>query len=137
MSLSFKLGPPPLAAFIEMRRAEGWGDIREDTALAALVSGLINICAYDDKTLVGFGRVVGDGALYFYIQDVIVVPPYRGKGYGQMIMGRLLTEIKKQAATGATIGLMAAQGKEAFYESFGFISGPNRVYGAGMVQVLS
>lgn len=129
--------PPPLCDFMALRTAEGWGQITEEVARATLVGGLINVCAYEGETLAGFGRVVGDGVLYFYIQDLIVAPHYRGKGYGRQLMGHLLAEIRNQAAPGATVGLMAAYGKEAFYESFGFISRPNDIYGAGMIQVLS
>jgi len=119
-----------------MRAAEGWGDISEKAARASLAASLINVCAYEDEALTGFGRVVGDGVLYFYIQDLIVSPAYRGKGYGRKLLAHLLSEIKKQASPGATIGLMAAHGKEAFYESFGFISRPNAIYGAGMIQIV-
>jgi len=31
-------------------------------------------------------RVVGDGGLVFYIQDVIVVSSFQGQGIGKMLM---------------------------------------------------
>lgn len=136
MTPSFKLCPPPVAAFIGMRRAEGWGEISEETAHATLAGGLINITAYDENTLVGFGRIVGDGVLYFYIQDVIVAPPYRGNGYGREIIQRLISEVRQTAADGAVICLMAARGKEPFYESLGFTARPNHTLGAGMMLTL-
>ncbi len=137
MTLSFQHTPPPLVDFIAWRAAEGWGEISEETARATLAGGLINVCAYEGERLTGFGRVVGDGVLYFYIQDLIIAPSHRGKGYGKMIMTCLLDEIKVQAAPGAMIGLMAARDKEAFYEGFGFIARPNDIYGAGMIQILT
>jgi hypothetical protein len=33
-----------------------------------------------DGDAVGCGRVVGDGGVYFYVQDVIVVPGLQGLG---------------------------------------------------------
>ena len=129
--------PPSLADFIALRAAEGWGEISQDTARASLKGGLVTVCAYERDTLAGFGRVVGDGVLYFYIQDLIVAPPFRGKGYGRAMLDHLLANIKKQAAPGATIGLMAAHGKEAFYESFGFVARPTEACGAGMTQVIA
>ena len=127
---------PPLTDFIAMRASEGWSEISEDTARASLAASLINVCAFDGETLTGFGRVVGDGHLYFYIQDLIVAPNFRGKGYGRQIMQALLEKIEKIAAPGASIGLMAAHRKEAFYESFGFVARPNDVYGAGMIKLI-
>ena len=128
--------PPPVAEFIALRAAEGWGEIGEETAQASLAAGLINVCAYEGDTLAGFGRVVGDGVLYFYIQDLIVAPSYRRQGLGSQLLKRLLSEIKNTAAPGASIALMAAHGKEDFYKPFGFIARPNDIYGAGMIQVV-
>jgi len=136
MSTSISTRPPPLSDFITLRAAEGWGEISEEAARTSLAGGLLNVCAYDSDTLAGFGRVVGDGALYFYIQDLIIVPACRGKGLGRQLLKHLLDEIRKIATPGATIGLMAANGKEAFYERFDFVSRPNEIYGAGMTMVI-
>jgi len=127
---------PPLTDFIAMRASEGWGEISQDTARASLAASLINICAFDSETLAGFGRVVGDGHLYFYIQDLIVAAAYRGQGHGRALLQRLLTEIESIAVPGAMIGLMAAHGKENFYKDFGFIARPNETYGAGMIKLV-
>lgn len=134
--MRFDLSAPPLADFIAMRSAEGWGEISQETARASLSSSLINLCAYDEESLAGFGRVVGDGALYFYIQDLIVAPAYRGQRIGRSLIHNLLTEIESIAASGAMIGLMAAHGKEDFYKGFGFIARPNETYGAGMIKLV-
>lgn len=136
MTLRFTSTPPLPKDFIRLRAGEGWGEISKEVARAALASGLINICAHKDNELAGFGRVIGDGVLYFYVQDLIVAPPFRAQGLGTELIRRLLAEIKIHAASGATIGLMAARDKEGFYERFGFTARPNKAYGAGMIQVL-
>jgi GNAT superfamily N-acetyltransferase len=70
------------------------------------------------------GRLVGDGAMYWYLQDIIVQPEYQGQGIGRMIVNRLLEYIKENAMPGTKIeiGLTAVKGKEPFYEIFGFSS---------------
>ena len=75
--------------------------------------------------MVGMGRLVGDGAMYWYLQDIIVQPEYQGQGIGRMIVNRLLEYIKENAMPGTKIeiGLTAVKGKEPFYEKFGFSSG--------------
>ncbi len=133
MPISFQNTPPLVEEFISMRSAEGWGNMSEETARASLMGGLINLSAYEDGKLVGFGRVLGDGKLYFYVQDLIVAPAFRGRGYGCQIMDALLAETGKIAAPGAVICLMAASGKEAFYESLGFVARPTPNLGAGMM----
>lgn len=80
------------------------------------------------------GRVVGDGVLYFYLQDIIVLPTHRKRSIGGQIVSKLLEETLARAATGATIGLMSAKGKEAFYQNFGFQERPTDQLGSGMTQ---
>ena len=116
-----------------MRATCGWGRLDEGAAKNSLGAGLINICAYDEDGLIGFGRVIGDGAIYFYIQDLIVKEQYQGQGIGREILKYLIQETKKIASSGAIIGLMSAHGKESFYQNEGLILRPNNQYGAGMI----
>ena len=80
------------------------------------------------------GRILGDNGLAFYIQDVIVLPEYQGIGIGRQLMDRLMAYIRLHAKQNAFIGLMAAVGKESFYERYGFSIRPNQDLGAGMTM---
>ncbi|RGP38471.1 GNAT family N-acetyltransferase [Pseudotabrizicola alkalilacus] len=133
-SLSFKFEPPLPGEFIRFRAACGWGEIGEDTARAALNASLLAVTCRSGEKLVGCARVVGDGVLYFYIQDVIVSSDWRGHGIGKRIVSLLMERLEERAPNGATIGLMAAAGKELFYEQFGFQARPTDRLGAGMTQ---
>ena len=88
----------------------------------ALKNGLFNVSAVCDGKVVGMGRLVGDGAMYWYLQEIIVLPEYQGKGIGKSIVNRLIEHIKSEAVPGTKIeiGLTAVKGKEPFYEKFGF-----------------
>lgn len=70
--------------------------------------------------MIGIGRIIGDGGLYFYIQDLIILPDFRGKGVGKTLMNELMKYIRANAQPGAFVALMAAKGLEKYYESFGF-----------------
>lgn len=85
-----------------------------------------------DSKLIGFGRVVGDGALYFYLQDVIVLPNYQGKGIGYAITQRLVNHVLAVAPQGAFVGLMAAPGVASLYEKFGFTCRPQDMQGMSL-----
>ncbi len=126
--------PPTAEEFVQLRAACGWGAVDPAVAERALAAGLINVVVREGGHLAGFGRVVGDGVLYFYIQDVIVHPDLRGQGIGGLIVDALLEKILRRAPIGATIGLMAAEGKEGFYEKFGFTRRPTERLGAGMTR---
>ena len=54
--------------------------------------------------VVGMGRIVGDGAIYFYIQDVAVKPEHQGRGVGRQIMEHLLAYLQAQAPPKAFSG---------------------------------
>ncbi|UYV36914.1 GNAT family N-acetyltransferase [Rhodobacteraceae bacterium D3-12] len=133
-SLTFKFEPPSPMEFIKFRADCGWGEIGKDTAQAALDASVLDLTCRSGEELVGFARVVGDGVLYFYIQDVIVSSDWRGHRIGQKIMSLLMERLQERATDGATIGLMAADGKEPFYEHFGFQARPTDRLGAGMTQ---
>jgi hypothetical protein len=49
-------------------------------------------------------------------------------------MNRVMKFINENAAVGAVVGLMAAKGKESFYEKYGFCKRPDENFGAGMIQ---
>jgi GNAT superfamily N-acetyltransferase len=125
---------PAPAEFVALRAICGWGEVPEALAARALAASVIDVSARRSGGLLGFGRVVGDGVLYFYVQDVIVAPHTRGEGVGRLVMERLMIWVRAIAPAGATIGLMSAVGKEGFYECFGFTPRPAASYGAGMTQ---
>jgi GNAT superfamily N-acetyltransferase len=115
---------PTADEYLALREAVGWGRPSTDAVSAALASSLFCVCLYSGKRLIGCGRVIGDGGLYFYIQDVIVLPGYQRRGYGRHIMTALMDYVRGHAGQGAFIGLMAAQGVASFYEPFGFRERP-------------
>jgi GNAT superfamily N-acetyltransferase len=77
-------------------------------------------------------RTIGDGGLVYYIQDVIVLPDYQGRGIGTRMMDRIMAYVRTHARHNSIIGLMAAKGREPFYEKYGFTRRPNDQLGCGM-----
>lgn len=125
---------PTVDEFFALRKSVGWG-LGETTAFAkGLERSLYGVCAFVDGKLVGIARVIGDGYTCFYIQDVIVKPEFQRMGIGMAMMEKIMHYIVETATPGAIVGLMAAKGKEAFYEKFGFWKRPNEHFGCGMMQ---
>ena len=131
-NLSIVEAPPTTSDFLHLREMMGWGQLDYAAVGKGLASSLYCVCVYQDHQLVAMGRVVGDGAIYFYIQDVMVRTAYQGQGLGHLIMDKIMTFIGTHATENSTIGLMSAKGKEGFYHKYGFISRPNEKLGAGM-----
>jgi GNAT superfamily N-acetyltransferase len=90
--------------------------------------------AKDGGRTVGVARLVWDGGPAALIKDVLVLPEYQSKGIGKYMTEQILSYLKAQMKPGwrITIDLMAAIGKEGFYEKLGFVSRPGKNRGAGM-----
>ena len=122
--------------FVRLRTAAGFIATPIEQAEKALANSLHCVTARCGGQVVGMGRLVGDGVMYWYLQEIIVHPDNQGMGIGKCIVNRLLEHIRAAAMPGTrvTVGLMAAKGKDSFYEQFGFFRRPNDSCGAGMIQ---
>ena len=85
------------------------------------------------------GRIVGDGAVIFYVQDLIILPEVQGQGIGGLILETLIDFVKKTGYPGTMVmlDLMCAKGRERFYKKHGFIARPTDQLGPGMIQYLN
>ena len=59
-------------------------------------------------------------------------PAHQGRGIGGRLMERVMAYLRAHAVRGAVVGLMAAAGKEGFYERYGFTRRPTDRLEAGM-----
>lgn len=72
--------------FIRLKVATGFIDRPLLQVEEALKNGLFNVSAICDGKVVGMGRLFGDGAMYWYLQEIIVLPEYQGKGIAKSIV---------------------------------------------------
>ena len=123
--------------FLQLREAAGWLIPTNQQIEFGLKNSLVTISAVCENRIIGMGRLIGDGVLNCYIQDLIVYPEYRGKGIGTAIMEKLIAWAKDNGVsdTCMTVGLFAAKGKEEFYRKFGFVERPTKdgPQGPGMI----
>jgi GNAT superfamily N-acetyltransferase len=90
---------------------------------ASLAGSLFGVVAMAADEVVGMGRLVGDGSLYFYIQDVAVDPDWQGHGVGQQIMDALLAHIREVSTGPVFVGLFATGAAKRLYARNGFSEG--------------
>jgi len=110
-----------------MRAVVGWQPIDESMAATALANSLYVVCVLHHGEVIGCGRVVGDGAAFFYLQDVVIHPAFQGKGLGKRLVTALMNYIRLHAHPNTTVGLLAAPGAADFYLQFGFkVCSPER-----------
>lgn len=105
----------------DLYRAGGWWNEAWDPAgLRDLIAGSFAFAVAIDSAAgraVGMGRVISDGVSDGYVQDLVVLPGYRGRGIGTMILSTLLNYCKSAGVT--WVGLIAEPGTEAFYTESG------------------
>lgn len=104
-------------------RAAGWWQTDDNPEYLTTVAGIVRntlcfVIATEGDKIVGMGRAIGDGVSDAYIQDVTVLPEYRGQGIGKAIIRHLVAHLKEIGLQ--WIGLISEPGYERFYQSLGF-----------------
>ncbi len=112
-----------------------WGAYDIETTKKLLKYTLYSVSVYDDNKIIGYGRLIGDGIVFIFIRDVMVVPKYQSKKIGTNIMNKLLEKVKeiKQENPYVRVYLGASKGKEDFYRKFGFITRSEAGLGEEMI----
>jgi GNAT superfamily N-acetyltransferase len=127
--------------YLGLRAKVNWKKLSEKQAGLALKNSLFTVKAYDEDAgqLVGMGRVVGDGAVICYIQDLIVIPEAQGRHIGSQIIERLkdYADGLREDGTTMMLCLMCAKGREKFYIKSGFTARPTDNLGPGMITYLN
>ncbi len=124
--------------YLELRKAVGFKPLSKTQAKKALEHSLYIVCAYMDAQIVGMGRLVGDGAVICYIQDLMIHPDFQHYGIGSVLIEDLIRYVEGLCEEGTEImlDLMCAVGREPFYQKHGFISRPNENLGPGMIRYI-
>ena len=116
---------PTVSEYLDLVASVGWAPfVTPETAETALANTLFAVVAEREGAPVGMGRIIGDGALFFYVQDVLVTPELQGTGLGDAIVRSLMSWLDRAAPERAFVGLFSAEGKVPFYERYGFEVAP-------------
>ena len=109
--------------------------IDKNLLVTSFKNTLYSVSVYEKNQIVGYGRLLGDGILYIYIHNIMVLPKYQKKGIGTLIMKNLLDKIsliqKKHPNLNDYLG--SFRGKENFYRKFGFITREEKNMGSVMM----
>lgn len=128
----------PVEDYLRLRASVGWLPMAEKQAQNAVGKCFYSLCGYDGDKAISMIRLLWNGDNSAYVADVIVDEAYRGNGIGSTMVKRVIRKLEDSMGEGYTVKLflMAAEGKETFYEQFGFHTRPYGHSGAGMDQIL-
>ena len=75
---------------------------------------------YDEKKLIGMGRIIGDGGISYAVTDIMVDKEYQGKGYGRLIMKEIDNYFCENTDEDCYIILIANLPADKLYSKFSF-----------------
>ena len=106
----------------DLYRAGGWWkEEYRESEIPLLIRGsfLFAVAVHETSgRAVGMGRVLSDGVSDGYIQDLVVLPSFRGTGVGKEIVQILVSRCIEVGIS--WIGLSAEPDTEEFYKPLGF-----------------
>jgi ribosomal protein S18 acetylase RimI-like enzyme len=112
----------PIEEIVNLYMAADWWQESAEarTVIPAMIRGSLcfMVARSLDGRIVGMARVISDGHSDAYIQDVVVLKDYRGKGIGRELVRRLTQFCVERKI--AWIGLVAEPGTQGMYEGLGF-----------------
>jgi ribosomal protein S18 acetylase RimI-like enzyme len=98
-----------------------WKETYNPKEIPRLIKGSFAFAvAVENRTghAIGMGRVLSDGVSDAYIQDLVILPLYRGRGIATQMVSVLLERCKQAGLS--WIALVAEPDSEVFYTRFGF-----------------
>ena len=117
----YKQEIPAMTDLVALYSSVGWTNYTNNPAMLeqAVKASRWQLAVYDEKELIAYIRLVGDGHSVIFVQDLLVRPDHQRQGIGK----KLLTEA---LATFPTVyqRLLVTERSEknlAFYQSLGFV----------------
>ena len=119
---SLIMTPPPLRDYLRLRVDTGLSPKTEQQGAAGLFGAwaACHVVHEETRTVVGMGRLLGDGGWYFHVIDMAVLPEHQRRGLGDAILTALLNRIRAVAPPGAYVNLLADLPGRSLYERHGF-----------------
>lgn len=117
---TIKQAPIPIDIYQNLRNRCGLSDKTEEACNIGLKNSLYSVVIELDSTIIGMGRLVGDGGCFCQVVDVCVLPEHQGKGYGKAIMSSISKYINTNLPSSCSVSLLTDRDAPALYKKFGF-----------------
>ncbi|UCD13304.1 MAG: GNAT family N-acetyltransferase [Thermoplasmatales archaeon] len=112
----------PKEEIVTLYKAGGWWkESWSSSGIDPMIKGSFAFAVVVDSSsckAIGMGRIISDGVSDAYIQDLVVLPEYRGLYIGKRLLAALLHHCLSKGIQ--WIGLIAEPGNENFFSKQGF-----------------
>ncbi|KAL6720528.1 hypothetical protein ACLMJK_002452 [Lecanora helva] len=119
---------PDVQTYISLRASAGLHSVTPEAARIGLANTLFAVqiaLSSSPDTIIGMGRMVGDGGCFFLLTDMAVLPDHQGKGVGKIIMKELKAWMDKNVPASGVVLLHADGPAKYLYKQFGFVETAN------------
>ena len=113
-------GTPGIEDYLRLRVAAGLSAKTLQQATAGLPNTWHAVQIIHRDSVVGMGRIIGDGGTAFQIVDIALEPAHQGRGLGKAIMAALMQHLNTHAPEGAYVSLIADGDARHLYAKYGF-----------------
>jgi GNAT superfamily N-acetyltransferase len=121
---------PTVEEYETLTGAVGWArNTNPEAVPAALQNTLYGVVAVEGDRAVGMARLVGDGAMAYYVQDVAVLPDRQRRGIGTALLEAVMSYFRRATPGHSSLGLFTGRGLAGFYERHGFEGPDTSLYG--------
>ena len=117
---SIVLRTPSTEEYLHLRAMAGLSPFSEEAARKGLPGTVFSALVLCEGSVVGMGRLIGDGGCFFQVVDIAVHPEHQGRGLGKMIMTAIMGLIESELPASAYVSLIADVPANTLYEKFGF-----------------
>lgn len=110
---------PGIEDYLRLRRVAGLGPFSREAAEKGLPNSVFGVCLMRGDSVVGMGRIIGDGGCFFQVTDIAIEPAHQGRGLAKWIM-QALTDFIATLPKSAYVSLIADVPANRLYAQFGF-----------------
>jgi len=121
VSLRLVASTPDIGTYRHLRHEAGLSPKTVEAAAIGLPNSLYAVQVFDGEVVVGMGRVIGDGGLFFQVVDIAVLPAYQGRGLGKQIMGAISDWLRANVPASGFVSLLADGQAQRLYAQYGFV----------------
>lgn len=93
-----------------------WASSRSLEKIKASIQNSICYGVYDKDKMIGFVRIITDGATMYYLCDVFVIDDYRGQGISKKLVEIITNAPEFEWMT----GILGTKDAHKLYEKYGF-----------------